>query len=298
MDINLEYYKIFYYVARFGSVTKAAKELCLSQPAVSQGLKQLEKALGVTVFVRKSKGVELTQEGKILYTYVSEGYEKILQGENHIKELINLEKGEIRIGASDMTLRFYLLPHLEKYHELYPDIKVNVTNAPTPDTVKHLLAGRIDFGIVTTPLEVPEHIEIIKVRQIQDIFIAGSQCKMLKNRILEYKNLLDYQAVCLEKNTSSRRYVDEELLKDGIELDIEFELATSDMVVQFVAKNFGIGCVVEDFAKEEIEKGTVYKINLKNEIPPRDMCIIYDNRVPISKAATSLLKLINVPNVI
>ena len=112
MNINLEYYKIFYYVAKHGSITKAARELCLSQPAVSQEIKQLEENLGVALFVRQAKGVSLTYEGQVLYSYVEKGYESIIQGEAKVKELIGLEIGEVKIGASDMTLQYFLLPCL------------------------------------------------------------------------------------------------------------------------------------------------------------------------------------------
>ena len=150
MNINYEYYKIFYYVAKTASISAAAKELCVSQPAVSQAVKSLEQAIGINLFIRTKKGVSLTGAGELLYKHVAEGYEAISMGEQQLARLMHLETGEIRIGASDMTLQFYLLPHLERFHQLYPGIKVHVTNAPTPSTIDHLFANNIDFGIVTT----------------------------------------------------------------------------------------------------------------------------------------------------
>ena len=132
MDINLEYYKIFYYVAGSQSITLAAEQLAISQPAVSQAVKHLEQALSCPLFVRTTKGVRLTKEGEMLYSYVQRGYETILSGERKLSEMLNLEQGEICIGASDMTLKFFLLPYLEEFHERYPGIRVTVTNAPTP----------------------------------------------------------------------------------------------------------------------------------------------------------------------
>ena len=129
---NLEAYKVFYYVAKCGSVTKAAGELSISQPAVSQAIKQLENTLDAALFHRAAKGVRLTSEGELLYSYVAKGYEQIEMGVKKVHQMQNMELGEVRIGASDMTLQFYLLPYLEKFHEQYPGIKVIVTNAPTP----------------------------------------------------------------------------------------------------------------------------------------------------------------------
>lgn len=292
MNISLEYYKIFYYVAKNESITKAAGELCLSQPAVSQAVKQLEEALRVSLFFRRSKGVSLTTEGSMLYEYVAKGYEQILLGENKLKEMLDLESGEIRIGASDMTLQFYLLPYLEKYHSLYPDIKVIVTNAPTPSTIDHLMAGRIDFGVVSTPFNSDGRLVIHKGRRIRDIFVAGERFAGLKDRIITYSELAGYPVISLEKNTSTRSYVDAFLESEGVAINPEFELATSSIVTQFAVRNLGIGCVVRDFAMEELENGSLFELKFAKEIPERDICVISDSRLPLSKAASALMELL------
>ena len=292
MNISMEYYKIFYNVAKQGSVTKAAKELCLSQPAVSQALKALEDSLGTVLFVRKSKGVELTTEGSMLYEYVKRGYEQIKLGEEKIKQMLNLDVGEIRIGASDMTLQFYLLPYLEKFHSMHPNIKVHVTNAPTPLTIDHLLAGRIDFGVVSTPFELDNRFRVFKGRKIRDIFVAGNRFIDLKDKQLDYSVLREYPLISLEKNTSTRRYVDQFLMKNNVVLNPEFELATSAIVTQFAVRNLGIGCVVEDFAYEEISNGRLFQLQFEKEIPQREICIITDQKVPMSKSAATFLSLI------
>lgn len=292
MNISMEYYKIFYNVAKQGSVTKAAKELCLSQPAVSQAVKALEDSLGTVLFVRKSKGVELTTEGSMLYEYVKRGYEQIKLGEEKIKQMLNLDVGEIRIGASDMTLQFYLLPYLEKFHSMHPNIKVHVTNAPTPLTIDHLLAGRIDFGVVSTPFELDNRFRVFKGRKIGDIFVAGNRFIDLKDKQLDYSVLREYPLISLEKNTSTRRYVDQFLMKNNVVLNPEFELATSAIVTQFAVRNLGIGCVVEDFAYEEISNGRLFQLQFEKEIPQREICIITDQKVPMSKSAATFLSLI------
>lgn len=144
---------MFYYVGRLGSITAAAEALCISQPAVSQAVKQLEKALNSQLFIRTQKGVRLTAEGELLFPYVERGIENLLDGERMLRRLVDLDMGEVRIGASDMTLQFYLLPHLERFHGRYPNIKVMVSNAPTPETIQSLYEGRIDFGVVSTPFD-------------------------------------------------------------------------------------------------------------------------------------------------
>ena len=145
MNANLEYYKVFYHVAGCGSLTQAAEIMCISQPAVSQAIKQLETLIGGKLFLRTAKGVKLTPEGEVLYKYVKEGYETISLGEKKFRQLLDVDNGEIKIGASDMTLQFFLLPYLEKFHELYSNIRIRVTNGPTPETLEKLEDGRMDF---------------------------------------------------------------------------------------------------------------------------------------------------------
>lgn len=292
MNIDLEYYRIFYYVAKAGSFTQAGEELCISQPAVSQAVKLLETNLGSKLFVRIPKGVKLTPEGEMLYSYVQRGYEYILMGEAKFQKMLDLENGEIRIGASDMTLQFYLLPYLERFHERFPGIKVTVTNAPTPDTLEYLYDGKIDFGVVSEPFEAKPEINIARVREIQDIFVAGSRFLTLKDKILEYKELEKLPTICLEHNTSSRRFIDTFLSRNNVELKPEFELAMSDIIVKFAGRNLGVGCVVKDFAKEAIASGDLFELSFEKPIPKRYFCIITGNNNPISTAARELLRML------
>lgn len=289
---NLEYYKVFYYVAKHKSLTVAAGELAISQPAVSQSIKQLETALGTKLFTRASKGVKLTKEGELLYDYVAKGYEQIELGEKKLQQMLNLDLGEVHIGASDMTLQFYLLPYLEKFHERYPGIKVKVTNAPTPETLQNLQEGKIDFGVVSTPFEAKEEIQAIVVREIEDIFVAGRKFIPYKNRMLDLQELEEMPLICLEGGTSTRSYMDSFLQKNEVEIKPEFELATSDMIVQFSLRNLGVGCVMRDFAQEHLESGRLFELRFNQIIPRRHFCVVTDAKNPVSVAARNLLELV------
>ncbi len=291
MNLNLEYYRIFYYVAKVQSITGAANELCISQPAVSQAIRLLEKNIGVSLFVRNPKGVRLTKEGEVLYSYVKKGYEQIVEGEYRLKKMLNLECGEIEIGASDMTLQFYLLPFLEKFHMQYPDIKVRVTNGPTPETMRYLKEGTIDFGIVSGPLEESEELMIKPVREIEDVFVAGSRFQELQGKELPLSDLCTLPLISLEKNTSTRKFIDSFLQKNEVEIVPEFELATSDMIVQFALRNLGIGLVVKDFAKPYLESGELFMLSFQEQIPLRNFCIVTNKKEGISNAARKLLEM-------
>lgn len=289
MDISLEYYRIFYYIGKCGSITAAAQELSISQPAVSQGLKQLEEAVGAALFIRTPRGVRLTAEGQALYSYVARGYEAIVQGEKLLRQMRNMETGELHIGASDMTLKYYLLPYLEWYHSACPGVKITVSNAPTPETLEYLREGRIDFGVVSSPVEAGRDLEIWKVRRIEDIFIAGEKFLYLKNRVLQYRELMELPVLFLEKNTSTRAYMDAFLRRQEVECRPEFELATSDMLVQFAARNMGIAAVVRDFAGEYLESGAIFELRFERPVPERSFCVVRNAGVPNSLASSRLL---------
>ena len=291
MTESLEYYKVFYYTAKCGSVTKAAAELNISQPAVSQALKQLEQSLNTELFYRASKGVQLTAEGELLFSYVKNGYEQIESGVQKVRQMQNMELGEIRIGASDMTLQFYLLPYLEKFHEQYPAIKVYVTNAPTPRTLESLKENKIDFAVVSSPLLEMKDAEVIPVREIEDVFVAGRRFISYKNKMLDFKELEKLPLICLEKDTSTRRYVDNFLAGNGVSIQPEFELATSDMIVQFVRRNLGVGCVVKDFAREAVESGQLFELRFNRMLPKRQFCVVRNTKVPMNTAAKMLLQI-------
>lgn len=294
MVSNLEYYKVFYHVARLGSLTTAAQALSISQPAVSQSVRQLEQQLGVSLFYRVAKGVRLTKEGETLFEYVAGGYEQLEMGEQRLRRMRDLEAGEIRIGASDMTLQYYLLPYLEQFHEAYPEIKVIVTNAPTPDTLGLLEQGRIDFGVVSTPFEPRERVRAVPLRDLEDIFVAGRRFIAYKNRMLDLQELRRLPMIFLEKNTSTRRFMDEYLEERGICVLPEFELATSDMIVQFALRSLGVGCVVRDFAQGEIDSGRLFELRFNKMIPKRSICIVHDSRAGLSTAARALFEIIGV----
>lgn len=291
---NLEYFKVFYYTAKSGSVTGAAALLSISQPAVSQSIKQLEKSLGVTLFGRASRGVKLTAEGELLYSYVAGGYEQIELGVEKVRQMQNMELGEVHIGASDMTLQFYLLPFLEKFHERYPDIKVIVSNGPTPETLAALREGKIDFGAVSTPFGEIEDMTAVPVREIEDVFVAGRRFISYKNKMLDFQELEKLPMYFLENNTSTRSCMDSYLAENGVVLRPEFELATSDMIVQFALRNLGIGCVVRDFAREALESGRLFELRFNKMIPKRNICVVKSAKAALPPAAARLLEIMGI----
>jgi Transcriptional regulator len=293
MDINLELYKVFYQVVKSGSISKASKELFISQPAVSQSIRQLESKLGGQLFFRTPKGITLTPEGEVLYKYIEQGYNMILLAESKFSEAINLDAGEIRIGASDMTLKYFLLPHLEEFHKRYPKVRIKVTNGPSPETVACLKSGFIDFGVASLPLSDDSAVDVIEAMEIQDCFIANYRFGHLAEKKVLLKELSDYPVIMLEKNTSTRRYIDNFLASKGASIIPEIELATSDLLVQFARRGLGISNVVRNFAENDLQNGSLFELNLTEKIPSRQLGILKLKNTPLSAAAVKFIELID-----
>ncbi|MDR1629375.1 MAG: LysR family transcriptional regulator [Oscillospiraceae bacterium] len=290
-QINYDWYKVFQLAAQHQNITKAAALLRISQPAVSQMIHQLESSLGCKLFIRTKKGVLLTEEGKLLYTHITRGISEITLAEKLLEARLNLESGEIRIGASDMTLEFFLLPHLENFHKRYPGIKIQVTNGPTPDTLRLLRQGEIDFCAVSEPFEETAAFAVTPVREIEDVFIAANSYKHLFGIALSRDELAQQPLILLEKNTSTRKFIDDYFTRNNSEPDPEFELATSRLIAQFAKRNLGIGCVVKDFVQEDLGNGLLSLLQLQTPLPKRHICIVQKYDI-ISKASDRLLELI------
>lgn len=290
MAIDFEWYHVFYQVARCGGITRAAQKLCITQPAVSQCVRQLEDALSCTLFARTPKGAVLTDEGRALYDFVAPACQRIEAGESHMLRLADLEEGLVSIGASDMTLEYYLLPYLQRFHELWPGVRIHVTNAPTPDTMERLSRGTLDCAAVSGPLDAEHWMEITPVLPLHDVFVAGPQFEHLKGKTLSAAEVCELPLVCLEGNTSTRRALDKWVRDHGCVLRPEFELATSNLIVQFTLRGMGIGSVTDCFVKEHLASGALFQLTLQSPPPTRQICLVTDRRTPPSAAAARLLR--------
>ena len=298
MVSNLSLYRIFLETAKSGSISGAARRLYVTQPAVSVGIMQLENELGVKLFFRTSKGIKLTQEGATLYEYVANAMNFLEIGEDKLRELNNLDGGVLRVGASDMTLKFYLLDHLESFHKSHPRVRLTVSNNPTPSCIDELKSGSIDFGVISEPVGVDEDVECRRVRQIRDIMVCSPEIyEGLHDGAHSFVELLSHTIVMLDRETSTRRYQEEWMRKCGAPEELlqpEIQLATSDLVVDFAKRGIGIGCVVEDFAREDIDRGRLKEITLRDPFPPRSFMLAYLKKMPLSSAAKQFLALLGV----
>lgn len=285
-------YRYFFEVAKAGSISAAAKRLYVSQPAVSSMIANLERELNTTLFFRTSRGITLTSEGAMLFDYVKNAFSFFEAGEDKLREISNLSGGLLRIGASDMTLRFFLLDKIEAFNSAHPGVHLTVTNNATPKTLEALKGGIIDLCVVSEPIVPDDTLCVIPVKKIRDIFVASDRFD-LKNKVLSYEELAGYPLIMLEKDTSTRTYTDRHIrahCRPDCLPDPFIELATSDLVLEFAKRGIGIGSLVEDFAKDALKSGQVYEVPVSVPCPPRSFCLVYLKNIPLSASAEHFIR--------
>ncbi len=282
----METYYVFYIVAEYGNISKAAKKLFVSQPAVTKSIKNLEENLGIKLFNRNSKGVLLTEEGKVLYEYVKNAYIQIEKGEKIVKQLKNKSKGVVRIGISNTLCKYYFMPFLKGFHEKYPDIKIEITNRVTLETLELLEKGSLDCAIVSKVEGVSSNLKFEELLKIQDIFVSKE--KPIKS-VFPLEDLKKFPMLFLEKKNATRKYIDEYLLKNNVDLEIDIEISSMEFLVEFAKIGLGVASVIENFVIEELEKKELYKWEIEPAIEPRFIGLLYNEKTNLSIASQTFI---------
>lgn len=291
MTGKLEHYRVFCKVVQNKSFSKAAQDLFLSQPAVSQAVRQLEEQLGTQLLLRSSKKVELTAEGKLLYEYASSALGLLESAEHQLGGLHELKVGQLRLAAGDITARHLLLPALEHFHQLYPQVHLSIFNRTSMGSLELLRAGRIDAAFLNLPIE-DDRITVHWERPIHDIFVAGEKFSALKEKTLTLRELAAQPLIMLEEKANSRLYVQRFFLRKGIELNPEIELASYELMGELARINLGLSCMVREFCAEELRQKKVFEVNLAEPIPTRSIGMVSLKGVSLPPAASRFLELL------
>ena len=291
MTGKLEHYRVFCKVVQNKSFSKAAQDLFLSQPAVRQAVCQLEEQLGTQLLLRSSKKVELTAEGKLLYEYASSALGLLESAEHQLGGLHELKVGQLRLAAGDITARHLLLPALEHFHQLYPQVHLSIFNRTSMGSLELLRAGRIDAAFLNLPIE-DDRITVHWERPIHDIFVAGEKFSALKEKTLTLRELAAQPLIMLEEKANSRLYVQRFFLRKGIELNPEIELASYELMGELARINLGLSCMVREFCAEELRQKKVFEVNLAEPIPARSIGMVSLKGVSLPPAASRFLELL------
>lgn len=296
MDISFDYYKVFYEVVKSKSITLAAHRLNLTQPTVSKYIQNLELDLGCRLFIRSQKGVSLTAEGSLLFQQISRACQQMERAKGALQEYVNCQSGKINIGASELTMRYYLLPYLERFQHQFPNVNIQIHAYSTPVSVSALNAGTIDFSLVITPIEEAENFQVTQVSDFQDIVIAGNRFTHLQEQTLSLQDLLSYPIVCMEKGTTTRKFWDNIFKEQGMELHPNIEVNSNDLIPPTVLHNLGIGFVPYKFARSYLLNFGLIQLKLNITIPRRQICIVQNPAHPLSPAARALIQMLTLTN--
>ena len=287
MDINFELYKVFYYVATTLSFSEAANHLYISQSAVSQSIKTLEKKLNRTLFIRNTKKVSLTPEGELLLRHVEPAMNLIHQGEIRLND-IEENGGHLRIGASDTICRYFLVPYLEKFHKKYPGVQIKVTNATSIHSVELLESGQVDLIFVNSPNSYLRDVASAhKIRTFRDVFIANHSFEELKDKCITLKQLLQYPILMLDKKSTTSEFLHVFFQKHQLDLVPEIELSSNDLLIDLASIGLGIACI-PDYCIPDKSRGR-FIVETKEKLPERELVIAHNDHIPASKAVSEFL---------
>ena len=288
MNVNLEYYRIFYYVAKYQNFTRAARAMGNSQPNITRAMNLLEQEIHCTLFIRTNRGVRLTPEGEKLYIRVSAAMEQLQTAEEELHESSGLEHGTISIGASETALNIYLLEKLRTFHMEYPGIRLKIYNHSTPQAVQAVKNGEIDFAVVTTPTDVETPLKKVDLYSFQEILVGGKTFMALGSQELSLAEVQNYPFICLGRETQTWKFYQQIFERHGLELLPDTEVATTDQILPLVKNELGMAFLPEAMAREAIEKGEIMELSLRESVPQRSVCMVYDRQHPLSAAAKEL----------
>lgn len=272
MEQHLTQYRIFYAVARAGNISRAAKELFISQPAISKSISKLEESLGMALFIRNSRGVSLTAEGQVLFQHVEAAFEALERGENELKQIQNLHIGQLKIGVSNTLCKYILLPYLRGFIAQYPHVRILIESQDTARTISMLEQQKLDIGLIAEPKN-RRSLSFLPVMRIEDTFVCTRS--YLENlRIREGADVDPFESgtiLLLDRSNMTRTHIDAYFAEHGIEPKQILEATTMDLLIEFAKTGLGIGCVIREFVREELKDGSLIELPL--EVPIRNRTI-------------------------
>lgn len=291
MDVNYELYKVFYHVAKSLSFSDAAQELFISQSAVSQSVKVLERRLGQTLFTRSTKKVSLTKEGEILFKHIEPAINLIVKGEGQLLSAKESGGVQLRIASSDTICRYYLVPYLNEFHKKYPDVHIKIINASSQQCASYLEGNRVDLIITNSPNPALNNVmTITTIKEFRDVFVADKTAYPLEDKQLTLRELSALPILMLEKNSTTSVFLHEQFLSHSIDLAPAIEISSNDLLIDLASIGLGIA-FVPDFCVTGHIPENLFALKIKEEIPTRKLVTAYDSALPLAEPAKFLLEL-------
>ena len=294
--VNLELYRVFYMVAKCGSLTRAAEELYISQPAVSQSIKQLENQLGVSLLNRTHRGMELSaQGGKVIFHKIEQALQLFGEAETMISQMNTSATGTIRIGASDTIFEYVLADKIVEFHEKYPAVKIELLSDFSPQTLEELKNDICDVAFVNLPMKVDPDLKLYgNFKQLSDIFITGDKYPELLDRTVPISELKKYPLITLDKDTVATKTLKGFLASIGVELSSTIEIGSWELMKCLVARGMGIGVIPREYAQKRLNEGSLFEIKTAPALSVRSVGMVLPKNAPVSYALRMFLEMFNV----
>lgn len=289
MNISYDYYRVFYYVAKLGNISQAAKVLMNNQPNLTRIIKTLESELGCPLFQRTNRGMHLTPEGEKLYSFIKVALQNIEAGEAAIEQSRTLKRGTVFIAASEVALHCHLLPVFKKFRHEYPGIQLRISNYTTPQAIDSLKTGSADFAVVTAPSMPLPTLLVTPVKNIREVAVCSPVFKELLTDKVPLSALCRYPLISLGSETQSYKFYETFFAEHGLQFSPEIEAFTADQILPMVEADLGIGFLPQVFLKNA-ERAK--PITLNEEIPKRPLCLIKRKNQSLSVAAKVLERMV------
>ena len=290
MAVKLELYRVFKEVAETGNISAAAKNLYISQSAVSQSVKQLETALQARLFARSPRGVTLTGEGQMLYQYVRNALGLLATGEDKLSQAQQLLLGTLTIGASDTVTGQFLTPYLEAFHRQHPGIRLKIVSGRSAKVLSMLRSGAVDIAFASSPKD--SALDAWPCFATHSVFVAGKNYDCNFDKIYTRQEIAEFPLILLERKASSRVFLEHEFLKAGVTLTPEIELSSRQLLVTLAGIGLGVAGVTLEFVRKDLESGDIRLLKTDFTIPERsvDMCTLKE--VPPTAAASAFMEMV------
>ncbi len=290
--VDLQLYRIFLEVVKEGNITQAANNLNISQPAVTKHIQNLEYQLGGPLFVRTRKGVILNENGKKIFLYIKQAIDLINKAEREVENLKKLDKGTLKIGISTTLAKKYLFKYIEIFHKLYPNITIEISTDPTSQLKESLREGKIDFIVAKMVDEEEKDLDYISLGELEDVFVVNKDYKELLNKKIDLEQLLEYPILLQKVPSNSRKLAEQYFEENNVKVKSIMNIASSNLLIEFVKIGYGIGFVTKQYIKQELENKELFILDVVPKIEARPFGIIKLKDNALSFSAEEMIRLI------
>ena len=254
---------------------RAAEGLCITQPTLSQQIRQLENEIGTPLFHRLGRRIKLTVAGEIFEEYAKRALLEVKWGQQEIDKLQNLQHGNLRIGVIHTFNTSLIPPIVAEFYSKYPAIRISVEEGPTQIIENNLCLGSLDMGVAFSPSLTPE-IETEFLFEEEFVLVVRKKHPLAKIDTIEFKKLQNLPLILVNEKMATRRMINNFFAEAGIEATVNVETSTIEVLMQIVIKS-DLASIVP-CRIPALKSDLYHTIHLTQPTPTRRAALLYHNR--------------------